>query len=343
MTWDFTVASRDSLSGRALATRDDALLRIGDDTPGDPIDGDESGDDTPEDGVVDGDAPEFVITGVSDPAGNILRQVDGELTNVPCYLDSPDCAPGSKFTFGPGEDDPTLAPTSFADDDGAGSGTGVKFRCIIPESVDSGTEVDQAIPGTYGHGLLGLYTQVNGQARLANQHNGIWCATNWAGFSGRRHRPGRRLAGEPLQLQQARRPHAAGLRQLPLPGPGAAASGRVQQRRRLQGGRRREHHARPGRVGDRHLEPLLRGDQPGRDHGRRPDGALARHQALGPERERDELLHAAAAQRRLRRVRRGAGRRALRQLPERAGAAADPVADPAALGPRRDATATPTT
>ena len=69
MTWDFTVASRDSLSGRALATRDDALLRIGDDTPGDPIDGDETGDDTPGDGVVDGDAPEFTITGVSDPDG----------------------------------------------------------------------------------------------------------------------------------------------------------------------------------------------------------------------------------------------------------------------------------
>ena len=184
MTWDFTVASRDSLSGRALATRDDALLRIGDDTPGDPIDGDETGDDTPGDGVVDGDAPEFTITGVSDPDGNILRQVEGELTNVPCYLDNPACTPGSQFSFGPGEDDPTLAPTSFADDDGGGPGTGVKFRCIIPESVDSGTEVDQAIPGTYGHGLLGLYTQVNGQARLANQHNGVWCATNWAGFSG---------------------------------------------------------------------------------------------------------------------------------------------------------------
>ena len=84
MTWDFTVASEDSLTGRAVDMRDDALLRIGDDVAGDPITG--SGDSTPGDGVVDGDAPEFTITGTSDPdgpGGNVLRQVEGELTERP--------------------------------------------------------------------------------------------------------------------------------------------------------------------------------------------------------------------------------------------------------------------
>jgi hypothetical protein len=190
MTWDFTVASEHSLTNRALSMRDDALLRLGDVAPGDPIDGDETGDDTPGDGVVDGAAPQFTISSTSDPdgpGGNILRQVDGQLTNVPCYLDAPGCPPvTSDFTFAPGADEPTLAPSSFADDADRPStppSTGVDFRCIIPNSVDAGTEVDQAKPGTYGHGLLGLYTQVGGQARLGNQQNSIWCATNWAGFS----------------------------------------------------------------------------------------------------------------------------------------------------------------
>jgi hypothetical protein len=179
MTWDFTVASEDSLTGRALAMRDDALLRIGDDTAGDPIDGDENGDDTPGDGVIDGEPPNVQITNVTDPPGNVLRQIDGELTNVPCYLDTPGCPPFSHFNFAPGADDPTLEPASFATD----SSFGVKFRCIIPESVVDGTTVDQAKPGTYGHGLLGEYTQVGGQARLANEQNSVWCATDWAGFA----------------------------------------------------------------------------------------------------------------------------------------------------------------
>jgi hypothetical protein len=179
MAWDFTVASEDSLAGRALALRDDALERIGDDTPGDPITG--NGDTTPGDGVIDGDAPEFEIQSTTDPAGNVLRQIEGTLTNVPCYL-TPDCKTGSQFAFPPNSDDPTIAPTSFADDP-AGATTGISFRCIIPDSVDGGTNVVPLKPGTYGHGLLGSYTQVGGQANLANQNDSIWCATDWSGFA----------------------------------------------------------------------------------------------------------------------------------------------------------------
>src|SRR5262249_191302 len=45
--WDFTVASRLSLTGTALFMRDDALAKLGDTTPGD--------------GVVQGSAPSFTI------------------------------------------------------------------------------------------------------------------------------------------------------------------------------------------------------------------------------------------------------------------------------------------
>ena len=172
MAWDFTVASEDSLAGRALDLRNDALDRLGDTTPGD--------------GVIDGSAPTFTINSVTDPAGPVLKQIDGSLTNVPCYLDTPGCPPLAKFAFDPGSDDPIIDPTTFADDptrSGQPATTGVDFRCIVPESVDGGTSVDPAKPGLYGHGLLGLYTQVGGQSRLANEDNSVWCATNWAGFS----------------------------------------------------------------------------------------------------------------------------------------------------------------
>jgi hypothetical protein len=192
MAWDFTVASRDSLTGRALALRDDSLLRLGDTVAGDAMIGG-SGDSTPGDGVVDGDAPQFNIHDTEDfvPCGmdgcqagesdTLLRQVEGTLTNVPCYL-TLDCGPANEFQYDPGEDDPIIDPTTFADDEEV-STNGVEFRCIIPRSVDSGVAVDPALPGTYGHGLLGSYTQVNGQATLANMNNSVWCATDWAGFS----------------------------------------------------------------------------------------------------------------------------------------------------------------
>ena len=77
--------------------------------------------------------------------------------------------------------------------------------------------------------------------------------------------------------------------------------------------------------------PVLRRQQPGRDHGRLADRARAGLQPRRARRAGHELLDAPAPQRRLRHVRAGP----LRELPERARAAADPVADPDAVGPRR--------
>ena len=165
LAWDFTVASENSLSERALTIRDDALERLGDTTPGD--------------GIVQGDAPDFTVTSVTDftPAqnANLLRQVDGTLDDVPCYLNVDGCPadPGANFSFD-GDGDVTWNPAFTID---------VPFRCVIPRSVDGGSAVAPAKPGTYGHGLLGSYTQVNGQGRLANEDNSLWCAVDWAGFS----------------------------------------------------------------------------------------------------------------------------------------------------------------
>ena len=180
MTWDFTVASEHSLAGRALAIRNDALSQLGDNTPGD--------------GVIDGSAPTFTINNVVDNPANLpantLREVDGSLTNVPCYLNNGDCHPGGRFNFLPnGDVDPT--PTGTADDPdrtGFPHTTGVDFRCLIPNSVAAGGTLHPAESGIFGHGLLGLYDQVSDMTKftnnVANTNNSVWCATNWAGFSG---------------------------------------------------------------------------------------------------------------------------------------------------------------
>jgi hypothetical protein len=177
LAWDFTVASEDSLAGRGLALRNAALDELGDSTPGD--------------GVVDGDSPEFHINSVvdnsADPNNPVLRRIDGVLTDVPCYL-HPDCLPGGRLQFqsSPNQDVPDTTPNGFADDPAADDpvgGPGVEFRCIIPRSTIEGGTLDPAESGLFGHGLLGNYTQVNGQSRLANMNNSIWCATSWAGFA----------------------------------------------------------------------------------------------------------------------------------------------------------------
>ena len=163
MAWDFTVASEESLSERALTIRDDALDRLNETTPGD--------------GNLDGNAPPFTVETVQEPTlaenANVFRQIDGTLQDVPCYLDNNNCAPGGQFDFD-NDGDVTWDPGDSID---------VPFRCIIPRAAVAGGTVQPAKPGTYGHGLLGDRLQVNGQGRLANEDNSIWCAVDWAGFS----------------------------------------------------------------------------------------------------------------------------------------------------------------
>jgi hypothetical protein len=173
MAWDFTVASENSIAGRALALRNAALAQLGDNSPA-------SG--------VDGSAPAFHITSVtdnttSDPTNPILKQIDGELTNVPCYL-HPDCQPGGRLQYQnpPDGDVPETTPSGSADDPNPTT-TGVEFRCIIPRSTIAGGSMHPAKVALYGHGLLGNYTEVNGASRLGNQANMVFCATKWAGFS----------------------------------------------------------------------------------------------------------------------------------------------------------------
>jgi hypothetical protein len=163
LAWDFTVASERSLSGRMLRIRDDAFAQLGD------ID--------LADGRVQGRAPAFRITSVTDftPAenANLARRVEGEVT-VPCYLDQPGCPPGSRFHYAsPGDFLPSQVP---------GNTMQAPFRCNIPRSATPDTPARVSL---YGHGLLGNFSEVSARnvQRMANEHDFVFCATFWAGMS----------------------------------------------------------------------------------------------------------------------------------------------------------------
>ena len=63
--------------------------------------------------------------------------------------------------------------------------TTATFTCRIPRSALDPANPPQARPSLYGHGLLGSPNEVNaGNVRsMANEHNFVFCATAWAGFS----------------------------------------------------------------------------------------------------------------------------------------------------------------
>ncbi|MGA7396794.1 MAG: hypothetical protein WBW62_05035, partial [Solirubrobacterales bacterium] len=160
MAWDFTVASQESTTGRAVEIRDDAFDRLGDTNLANKL--------------VEGSAPDFTINDVSDPGGTTLIRINGTLDNVPCYLNQDGCPTGATFDHD-ASGDITWNPAYTTD---------VPFRCNVPETIlDTPGSVTPTQTGTYGHGLLGSLGQVNGQDQFAEKTNSTWCAVDWAGFS----------------------------------------------------------------------------------------------------------------------------------------------------------------
>ncbi len=164
LAWDFTVASTASIAGRALSIRDDAFALLGDDDLAD--------------GRIAGTPPAHAITTVTDytPEQNplIARKVEGTVT-VPCYLDTPGCAPGGRFTFV--SDKPGALPQRTA-----GSVVQAPFACNVPRAA---TPLTPSRVALYGHGLLGGIGELDQAAlqQLSNGHDTTFCATRWAGFA----------------------------------------------------------------------------------------------------------------------------------------------------------------
>ncbi len=170
LAWDFTVASADSLSGRVMAMREDAFDRLGDENLSNL--------------TVEGTSPSFAVTEVTNytPAENpdLIKRIRGTI-NTPCYLNQDGCPPGATFAWDNAADrTPNFNPAYAAD---------VPFTCIVPRAVVDDDEIAPARPSLYGHGLLGSRSEVEsgtgGNVRMmANEHNFVFCATDWAGMSG---------------------------------------------------------------------------------------------------------------------------------------------------------------
>jgi hypothetical protein len=179
LAWDFTVASPQSLAGTALWMRNDALAKLGDNTPGD--------------GIVQGSAPKFVIDSVTqqfpcsvsigvppvqcstsphtlDP--RVYAHVQGYVL-VPCYLNAPNCPPGSRFAY------PT--PHSTLPVRIPGNMMAANFQCNIPIGAKNGQTFR---PMLNGHGLFGTADQVNSDEMYAMGQYGLMaCATDEIGMA----------------------------------------------------------------------------------------------------------------------------------------------------------------
>ncbi len=150
LAWTFTTASTENATSGILEMRDETTVALGDSTP------------------------EFQITSVNEAPedAGLARFVEGTYS-VPNYLTG-DGSPGSSLNLGPdglptiNEENPTLqAP----------------FACGISATTLAGTEPAHIVQ--YGHGLLGSHLEVDAGniVAMSNEHNTVYCATKWAGFS----------------------------------------------------------------------------------------------------------------------------------------------------------------
>jgi hypothetical protein len=153
LAWDFTVSSRENLTGRLLSIRDRAFAELGDRNLRDLR--------------VQGSAPAFSVDEVRDVAG--ARRVTGRVA-VPCFLDQTGCPPGSRFRL-----DGRGLPIRTA-----GNVQQARFICIVPTSASPS---NRARPLMFGHGLFGGASAVDPIAPLATLANAVICGTDFSGMS----------------------------------------------------------------------------------------------------------------------------------------------------------------
>ncbi|WP_018654954.1 hypothetical protein [Actinomadura flavalba] len=147
LAWDFTVASREGLTGPATTIHTEALARLG------------------------ARSPDFVVTQVTDDVDErIARDVKG-FVFAPSYLALRGGPPGGGFHRG-ADGRPAQLP---------GNTQVVPFQCEIPRSALE----TPARPALYGHGLLGSESEVGaGNVKaMASEHGFVFCATKWIGMA----------------------------------------------------------------------------------------------------------------------------------------------------------------
>jgi hypothetical protein len=157
--------SRQNLTGRLLAIRNNAFAQLGDHNLAD--------------NVVQGRAPSYQITGTSilPPASGVtgpMRSITGTF-EIPCYLVV--CGASASAGFHYSSTKPDALPTQIP-----GNVATAPFECIIPSSA---TPLTPARISLYGHGLLGSHTEVEATnvQDMASEHNMVFCATDWWGLA----------------------------------------------------------------------------------------------------------------------------------------------------------------
>ena len=160
--WDFSVASATNIAGRLLHLRDDSFAQLGDTTMADR--------------QVQGEAPPFTVSGVAVDANDGVRTIAGTF-DVPCYINTPKCAPGGDFVYA---DTEQMKPVQLP-----GNTTTASFTCKVPRSVYDSPTLEKLRPSLYGHGLLGGQGEVGqGQVKdMIREHGFMYCATDWEGFA----------------------------------------------------------------------------------------------------------------------------------------------------------------
>ena len=171
LAWDFNIASVENITERVLHIRDDAFAGLGN------------------------AAPQFSVTEVVDlePCEETgceegqdaykSRTIIGTF-EVPNYLNSDDGAPGSYFYY-------TEPNDGLPDRIGGDNLFTAKFYCSIARSVAedfSAPPKALARPSLYGHGLLGSGEEaLRGTGAniniMANDHQMMFCGTDWSGFA----------------------------------------------------------------------------------------------------------------------------------------------------------------
>jgi hypothetical protein len=157
--WDFTVASRQGLTSRMLAIRNDAFAQLGDTNLADVR--------------VQGNAPAFRVTSVT-AATPQIKEVQGSF-QVPCYLTT--CGPAATTGFHYSSNRPDATPTQIP-----GNVATALFDCIVPSTASATAPARISL---YGHGLFGSRTEVHaGNVEdMAVEHNIVFCATDWWGMA----------------------------------------------------------------------------------------------------------------------------------------------------------------
>ena len=188
VAWDFTTASTESVTGRLLSIRNDALGQLGQ-TKSDMAAGTVT---------QDSKAPAFTVSSVTNytPAQDqyVAREITGTFT-VPCYI-APSCSPPVKcetitaptplsgFQDCPSPGEFVLDPTDLYSEPSrvAGQTYQAGFICIVGQK---GWGSSLMRPVEYGHGLFGSDTEVTAspQREMAGRFGMMYCATNWFGFA----------------------------------------------------------------------------------------------------------------------------------------------------------------